>query len=179
MKYWPIPDSYSKKLPKSGEAGSFWEDRKDRFHCGIDIYAPRYSKVLSIEDGEVIDTGIFTSPDSLHYWNTTQHIVIGLKDGGYCLYAELEDVQVSKGDFVNSGKIIGHVGQVLNKNKIGKDCPAYIQELVGKKHSSMLHFELYKTLPADSEKYLGGNWFEKDKPEWLSDPTELLASTLD
>ena len=179
MKCWPVPNSYSKRIPKNGEPGSFWENRQDRFHCGIDIYAPKYSKVLSIKDGEVIDIGIFTSPVNLHYWNTTLYVIIKLKEGVYCLYAEQEDVEVNKGDLVKAGKIIGRVGQVLNKNKIGEDCPVYIQKLAEKEHSSMLHFELYKTLPVDSEKYLGGNWFEKDKPKWLLDPTEFLISTLE
>jgi murein DD-endopeptidase MepM/ murein hydrolase activator NlpD len=58
MKSWPVKDSYSKEIPKQGSAGSFWEDRKDRHHCGIDIYAPKGSEVVSIEEGVVIGTGI-------------------------------------------------------------------------------------------------------------------------
>ena len=63
LKYWPVPNSHSKIVPTAGSPGSFWEDRGDRHHSGIDIYAPEGSNVLSIEDGKVIDIGIFTSPD--------------------------------------------------------------------------------------------------------------------
>ena len=69
-KYWPVPDSYSKYIPVNGNPGSFWEDRNDRHHCGIDIYAPIGSDVVSIEDGQVIETGI------LH---NQKNLIIGIK----------------------------------------------------------------------------------------------------
>lgn len=76
MKHWPIPNSYSKKTPIRGAPGSFWKNRDDRYHCGIDIYAPNGSDVISIEDGKVIETGTFTSPDKNPYWNTTFYVLI-------------------------------------------------------------------------------------------------------
>lgn len=79
MKYWPVPDRYSKDISADGSPGSFWENRQDRFHCGIDIYAPAGSDVLSIEDGEVIDIGIFTAPAKVPYWNITKYITIKKK----------------------------------------------------------------------------------------------------
>jgi murein DD-endopeptidase MepM/ murein hydrolase activator NlpD len=66
MKYWPVLNNYSKIIPTSG-SGSFWEDRGDRHHYGVDIYAPDNSDVLSIEDGKIIDIGIFTSLDKIPY----------------------------------------------------------------------------------------------------------------
>ena len=58
MKYWPGPNRYSKNIPTNGFSGSFWEDRDDRRHCGIDIYAPKGSGVIAIEYGKVIDIGL-------------------------------------------------------------------------------------------------------------------------
>ena len=62
MKHWPVPDSYSKNITLKNSHGSFWENKKDRYHCEIDIYANVGSIVESIEDGQVIKTGLFTSP---------------------------------------------------------------------------------------------------------------------
>jgi len=76
MKYWPVPNSYSKKAPIKGDPGSFWEDRGDRRHCGIDIYAPAGSEVISIDDGTVIGMDSFTSKDKISYWNETNYVLI-------------------------------------------------------------------------------------------------------
>ena len=65
MKHWPVPNSFSNKIPVQGTSGSFWENRGDRHHCGIDIYAPANSEVLSITDGMVMDVGIFTTSDKM------------------------------------------------------------------------------------------------------------------
>jgi hypothetical protein len=40
----------------------------------------------------------------------------------------------------------------------------------------MLHFEIYKQYPTKSKKYFGGNWFGKNKPKELLDPTNLFKS---
>ena len=98
MKHWPVPNSYSKSIPTENSSGSFWECRKDRHHCGIDIYAPDGSDVLSIEDGTVIDCGIFTSPDRIPYWNTTYYLLIKNETGLICKYAELGRVTVKVGE---------------------------------------------------------------------------------
>lgn len=176
MKHWPVPDSYSKIVPASGSPGSFWEDRGDRRHCGIDIYAPEGSGVLSIEDGTVIGVGRFTSPHEVPYWNRTCYILIQNESGLVCKYAELGDMKVKKGDRVKSGKLIGHVGLVLDADKITAESPEYIQKL---KHPSMLHFELYKSEAVEShDSYLGGNWFVDAKHENLLDPYDYMKSTL-
>lgn len=65
MRYWPVPDSYSKNIPLHGSSGSFWENRGDRYHCGVDIYAPPGSKVIAIECGEVIDLGVVVRSNAL------------------------------------------------------------------------------------------------------------------
>ena len=177
MKFWPVPNSYSKEIPASNTLGSFWENRVDRYHCGVDIYAPESSKVLSIEDGKVIDVGLFTSPYKLPYWNKTFYILIQNNTGLVCKYAELGDVIVDANESVKAGQSIGYVGLVLNSNKITEKSPSYIQKIKKKQNLSMLHFELYNSLPSESKNYLGGNWFDSKKPESLLDPTDYLRST--
>ena len=157
MKYWPVPNSYSKKIPLKDSSGSFWEHRGDRFHTGIDIYAPKDSDVLCIEDGRVIETGIFTSPDKIPYWNTTYYVLVENNSGLICRYAELGDITVKNNESIKAGQLIGHIGTVLNFDKISKDSPIYIRNLKKKSHKSMLHFELYTSYPKDIKDYVGGN----------------------
>lgn len=176
MKCWPVPQSYSQQLPKAGKPGSFWEQRQDRFHCGVDIYAPRKSKILSIFDGIVFDVGIFTHPTQVYYWNMTHYLLIANSDGTYFRYAELEDVTVTKGMTIRAGDQLGSVGQVLNSKKMDSRCPLYIQRLNEKKQTSMLHLEWHDQPPVQSTEYFGGNWFGSRKPPGLQDPTFLLES---
>ncbi len=177
MRYWPVPDSYSKNIPTDGSPGSFWENRGDRYHCGVDIYAPEGSEVLSVEDGKVIDVGIFTSPKTIHYWNTTYYMLIQNETGFICKYAELGDVTVNINESVKIGQLIGHIGLVLNSDKINERSPLYIKRIKKNRNESMLHFELYYSLPRGNKKYLSGNWFNSKKPESLIDPTDYLKST--
>jgi len=164
------------KIPQKGEAGSFWEDRGDRYHCGIDLYAPENTEVLSIEEGVVVETGLMTSPEILPYWNPTYYITIKNSQGLFYKYGELAGFIVRKGDNIESGQLIGYVGTVLNSEKIDKACPLYIRNLKDK-NPSMLHFELWKSQPISTHRdYLGGNWFAEEKPENLMDPTRLLES---
>ncbi|MBU2559593.1 M23 family metallopeptidase [archaeon] len=176
LKHWPAPDSFSKNIPATGSAGSFWEDRGDRRHCGIDIYAPAGSAALAIEDGEVRDVGTFTTPEKVPYWNDTKYVLIENKTGLVCRYAELGQVAVEIGDQVKAGQLIGHIGIVLDMTKITSDSPLYIQKLTKKQNLSMLHFELYSSLPDDSSDYLGGNWFGDLRPENLLNPGDYLSS---
>lgn len=156
---------------------SFWENRGDRFHCGVDIYLKKGSKVISFSPGKVINTGVFTQSKEVYYWNKTFYVDVKLENGFFCRYAELGKISVSVGDKLGSSDIIGLVGRVLNKDKIDSDSPLYIQKLKDKDNFSMLHFELYKNKPVDVKDncYLGGNWFCENKPEGLVDPTSFLA----
>lgn len=179
MEQWPLDKSHSKKIPVKGEAGCFWENRGDRFHCGVDLYAPEGSEVVSIEDCVVVEIGMMTSADILQYWNTTYYVLTKNDSGLFCKYGELSKTTVKEGDRIRSGQMIGYVGAVLNPQRIDGKSPPYIQKLKDK-NTSMLHFEIWKEDPVTSHKdYLGGNWFTKEKPANLIDPTEYLRSIRD
>jgi murein DD-endopeptidase MepM/ murein hydrolase activator NlpD len=176
MKVWPVPNSYSKKIPSKDNPGSFWECRGDRFHSGIDIYAPEASEVLSIDEGKVIETGEFTSPKIVPYWNKTYYILIKNKNEFFYKYAELGKIMVKSGEEVKAGQLIGQVGLVLNSKKITKDSPNYIYNIKQDGEMSMLHFELFKSKPNQNKNYLGGNIFNNIKPKDLLDPSILLKN---
>lgn len=184
MRRWPLnliaPEkAHLRKVPQKGEAGSFWEERGDRFHCGVDLYAPENTEVLSIEEGVVSETGLMTSPEILPYWNPTYYVIIKNISGTFFKYGELAEGTVQKGDKVDSGQLVGYVGMVLNCAKVDESSPPYIRKLKNK-NPSMLHFELWKGKPITSHRnYLGGNWFSEKKPENLIDPAEYLASIMD
>jgi murein DD-endopeptidase MepM/ murein hydrolase activator NlpD len=195
MKVWPLnskilenPDSENAdqkktgfkkfQVPQKGEAGSFWENRGDRYHCGVDLYAPEKTEVVSIERGVVTEIGIMTSPEILPYWNPTYYVIIEHSRELFCKYGELAGFTVKKGDEIEPGQLIGHVGMVLNPSKIDESCPLYIRKLKDR-NPSMLHFEFWKKQPIVAHRnYLGGNWFGEEKPENLIDPTGYLEQLL-
>lgn len=173
MPTWPLKNRQP-QLPSSTRAGSFWEDRQDRRHCGIDLYADQGADVMAIEPGEVVDTGIMTAPELIHYWNITHYIIVKNSDGTFWKYGEMEKIFVKTGDSIGEGQLIGRVGLVLNASRINENSPLYIQKLKDK-NPSMLHLELFSDHPIGThEKYLGGNWFDQERPKNLLDPTERL-----
>lgn len=160
----PVPNAESKSLPQKGDPGSFGENRGDRIHCGTDIYAPFGSDVLAVESAEVIDMGVFTSPDIIPYWNKTYFIAA--KSGEFIIiYAELGEVFVNKGETIERKQRIGSVGLVLNAEKIGNDAPDYIRSLKHNRHQSMLHLEIRKVPYLHIDNYLAGNYFGAHLPE--------------
>ncbi|MEN6293842.1 MAG: M23 family metallopeptidase [Methanobacterium sp.] len=162
------------QVPQKGDAGSFWENRGDRYHCGVDLYAPENTEVVSIERGVVAETGLMTSPEILPYWNPTYYVVIEQSRGLFCKYGELAGFTVKKGDEIEPGSLIGHLGMVLNSEKIDDSCPLYIHKLKNK-NPSILHFEVWRNEPISAQRnYLGGNWFAEEMPENLIDPTGYL-----
>ena len=142
----------------------------------MDIYAPEGSVILAVEDGIVLEVGIFTSPERIFYWKTTFYVLIKHGQGLVGKYAEMGDVLIQEGDAVKAGQVIGHVGVTLDKKKIGAKTPSYIQKLNRNNNQSMLHFELYRKKPIKTKNYLGGNTSKQKKPEGLVDPTEYLNS---
>jgi septal ring factor EnvC (AmiA/AmiB activator) len=144
----------------------------------MDLYAPAGAEVVSIEDGMVLSTGIFTSPDLVPYWNRTYQVTIAHASGIFCRYAELGDLTVEAGAKVDGGGIIGHVGEVLNLSLIGAGSPAYIRALKEQARMSMLHLEVFTSAPGPDPNYLGGNWFSSRKPAHLADPARVLRDSL-
>ncbi len=171
---WPVANSLDHKAPRSGP-GSFWEDRGDRFHCGVDIYAPLGSEVVAIEQGLVVQTQLFTSPEMTPYWNDTYAVSIQHESGLVVRYAEMHDLSVHVGERINAGDVIGHVGKVLQPARITKEAPLYIQKLMERDHSTMLHIELFNRCPFEIPKYRGGNTFQPLRPNCLLDPALLFC----
>jgi len=178
MTTWPVPGSESAVVQEEGKPGSFWEDRGDRFHCGVDIYAPAMSDVLACENGEVIDVGIATSPELVSYMDTTRYVLIKTRSNLYCRYAELADVLVHIGDRVLEGQVIGHIGTVIRPHLVDSCSPVYVQRLKLEGHVSMLHFEVYRLRPGYMRLYIGGNWFGSGRPEGLLDPGPYLRNAV-
>lgn len=172
-RHWPLPGT-RRVLPKEGTPGSFWEDRGDRSHAGVDLYAPPGSPVAAIEGGRVVSAGAFTSPGEVPYWNRTCEVTIAHASGFFCRYAELGSIAVAEGDPVQGGDVIGQVGEVLNLSLIRPDAPPYIRALKDQGHASMLHLELYRSAPGPSSAYRGGNWFSRQRPAHLLDPGPVL-----
>lgn len=166
------PLKIMKEIPVSGQ-GSFWEDRGDRHHCGIDLYSNKNVEIYAITDGEVVAVEIMTHPDFVHYWNVTYQVVVKA-DNFYIKYGEVANPKVKVGDLIKEGQVVALVGQVLDGDKIGENDPVYVQKLKYGKNA-MLHLECWKSDPVIvHEKYLGGNWFENEMPENLLNPEFLL-----
>ncbi|MFP4543372.1 MAG: M23 family metallopeptidase [Candidatus Kapaibacterium sp.] len=176
-KYWPLAGDRI-KFPVEGAPGSFAEDRGDRYHCGMDIYAPAGTKVLAIESGVVIDSGVFTSGEGNIYWNTTYFIAVKTIKGPVIKYAELGEIYPAKGEIVSAGTSLGAVGTVLARDLIDKSAPEYIQKLKEARKTSMLHLEIYRGNEYKLRNYKGGNLFESRLPECLIDPAEYLADAV-
>jgi len=166
------------RLPREGGPGSFWEDRGDRHHAGVDLYAPQGARVIAIEDGRAISAGIFTSPDLIPYWNTTYQVTVAHVSGIFCRYGELGDLTVAHGDALRRGDTIGHVGEVLNLTRAGPGAPPYILGLKKQGRASMLHLEVYRSVPRPTPRYSGGNWFLREKPENILDPARILGDAV-
>ena len=94
MWHWPLPEKAN--IPSTGEAGSFWEDRKDRRHCGVDLYAREWTEVSAVESGRILSITIFTTPNLVPYWNLTYSILVEAKSGLH-RYCELGSAAVSPG----------------------------------------------------------------------------------
>ena len=77
--------------------------KKTRLHKGIDVPAPKGSKVVAYNDGEVIFTGVKNG-----YGRT---VIIRQLDGREALYAHMSKYVVSIGDQLRRGDQVGHVGR--------------------------------------------------------------------
>jgi len=170
---WPVGGDLPRLIAQPGEPGSFWQDRGDRHHAGVDLYAPAGTSVYAIQAGRVLQTYVHTSPGICPYWNSTYAIVLQLPSGLILKYAELAEIITTVDQVVTCGQILGKVGQVLLPSRVLPTDPPYIQLLKDAHHSAMLHLEAYTAVPLEyDERYLGGNYFGLTVP-----PVELVNPT--
>lgn len=176
----PISIIRSNSFPKGSECGAFWENRGDRRHCGVDLYADVGTLVKNIEAGIVYECGKFTSKEQCRYWNDTYYVLIKpLNSNVIIKYSELKSFSVKKNDFVNLGDTIGEVGSVLIADLIDEDSPQYVKKLAEKGNYSMLHLELHKYPYIDLNNCMGGNYFGNKLPDSLLNIEEYLNKTIE
>ena len=158
IKTWPVPQSYSKSLPKPNEDGAFgaprvYKNGKGK-HAGIDIYAPVGSKVVAIEDGTVVHVSNFTGAPWSPQWRKTWYVMVEHADKNISVYGEIRKPRLKKGNKVKSGQVIGYIAKVLFGKKTRK--------------SAMLHFELH-----NNGSRISTDWYGK-KPDKILNPTRYL-----
>ena len=166
MRFWPVPHSYSKKVPKNGKDGSFkkndYYDKLNIWHTGIDLFSPNGSRVVATEDCTVVRTWKFTGPPDAAQYRTTWAVNVRLGDGRIVVYGEVRRPKLKVGKRILARRTVGYVAQVEH----GRNQPE-------KGYRCMLHFELYRK---GTKKTI--DWWPKEKPwpKGLLDPTEYLES---
>jgi len=164
-KYWPVPKSYSRKVPKDGGRGAFkindYYRKLKIWHTGIDIICPPGSEVLAVEDCKVLQIGQFTgAPDSPQYRKTW--FVMVENSGNVAVYGELRKPRLAVGRKVKTGNMLGFIAMV-----------EWARNSLDKNGRSTLHFELYKKGTRTIV-----DWWPKSrpKPSRLLDPTKYLEA---
>ena len=111
---WPVPGHRSLNAadkPREGR-GEFGSPRSTSSgtstHSGIDIEAPSGSRVVAMQDGDVIAV----SPNPSSTYGT--QVVLDHGGGVYSQYAHLDSAVVAPGSKVNGGQTIGTVGRTGN-----------------------------------------------------------------
>ncbi len=150
-------------IPMGGDhPGAFGYRRRHHVHEGVDIYVPEGTPVHAMEDGRVVKvlpfTGSIADPPTT-FWNDTFAVMVE-GASGTILYGEIDPVEVSEGDRISTGQIIGRVRQVLVKEKHPP------------RPMSMLHVELHRHGTDDAYEWP----IEGPRPPSLLDPTEMLLS---
>ncbi len=165
-RYWPVPASYSKKVPEKGARGAFkinnYYKKLKVWHTGIDIFCPTGSKVVATEDGEVVDTDQFTGPPDTPQYRRTWFVAVKIKSGNIIVYGEIRKSRLKIGQKIKAGQIIGFMAAVewaKNEPKRGE--------------RANFHFELYRK----GTKKLIDWWHKgKKKPKNLLNPTNYLKT---
>lgn len=104
---------YKKKIicfpTKSHSISSTYGYRKSRgdFHSGIDLQGNYGDNIYAYKSGTIIKTQY----SNVSYGNM---VLIQHNDGTQSRYAHMSSISVSKGQYVNCGQIIGHVGSTGN-----------------------------------------------------------------
>ena len=90
--------------PVLGKMSSLFGRRRGENHEGIDIAAPKGTRVLAARSGHVIYTGNRISG----YGNM---VIVRHPDTLATVYAHLSKIHVKKGQFVSKGQLVGRVGE--------------------------------------------------------------------
>jgi len=139
-------------IPDHGRFGGI---RKHDIHTGVDLYCNDRDVIYAMESGTIVNIVDFTGTQANSpWWEDTKAILVE-GPSGVILYGELYPGNLTIGDTVNAGNVIGNVKRVLRNDK---GLPM-----------TMLHIELY------SSGYRGsGEWWITDRPEKLLNIEQLL-----
>lgn len=101
---WPLEGYYEISSEYGNRINPITNEKK--FHSGIDIPAPENTDILSIDDGEVIFSGVKNG-----YGNT---VIIKHFDNKTSLYAHNNKNLVKEGDYIKKGYKVARVGSTGN-----------------------------------------------------------------
>ncbi|MDC1068812.1 M23 family metallopeptidase [Candidatus Kapabacteria bacterium] len=175
MKYWPIKNSISNSIPKTGTFGGFWEERDEGFNAGVDIYANDDKDVLAIESGVIIDIDKF-SIENQEGLLDSHFVVIKSLDKMNYKYCEIIPYELKIGQKIEAGQKIGVLSKLYNENILNHNTPIHIRENISQGLLYKLHLELYKAPFSEVRPYKLGNYLGEDKPKSLLNPFVFLSS---
>ena len=161
------------KFPVDNIKSHFYDDWKEkrgggtRLHLGLDVRAPKGSKIVSVADGKINtvafneSSGYYIAIDHMNGWMSLYvHLdddIVGNDNAGDKSVAFAKDFK--KGDFVKRGEVIGFVG---NSGNAEGTVPH-------------LHFELqYMGLQQDIYEYISKAWDNYEKFMLFPKNTEKL-----
>lgn len=98
---WPLPDYTALSSLFAGRIDPF--TGKPATHSGIDVPAPKGTKILSAKSGVVLTSAYNTGG----YGN---YVVVDHGNGNTTLYAHMNSRAVKAGDVVKQGQVLGYVG---------------------------------------------------------------------
>ena len=98
---WPLP-GYSRLSSYFGTRPNPFGQPTQEYHSGIDVPAPKGTKIVAAYDGEV----------AWSYYSSSAGNWVGIDhgDGIYTVYMHMSKRLVSEGDMVKKGDVIGLVG---------------------------------------------------------------------
>ena len=176
MLFWPVPESYNKKIPHSNEPGSFWEEVGDKYNCGVDIYAPEGSQVIAPESGRVIAVEMFTDSRVMSHFNDTKYVIIRTANNLFLKLAAMGNITVKIGDKVEAGDKMGEIKKIVEDDRIYNLIIQNNFFLSSSYQNSYLHIELTRPPIMEFKPYLAGYFQDSTKPYSLINPSEYLAS---
>lgn len=127
----PLPDCFWSLPLGKYSSGGFGAQRKFSLHTGIDLMCEHMQPLAAVEDGQVVSIENFSKSKNKSNWlNETRVIMIEGSTGVVTYCNVLENPELTVGNQVLAGEIIGNVVRI-NKNRKTHDI-------------CMLHLELYK-----------------------------------